>query len=53
MPHNIFIWFFRNVKHEFNNVLIMDLEHVRCLTAEDSRTECAVMSVKVAKCKLK
>lgn len=53
MPYNsIFIWFFRNVKHEFN-VLITDLEHVRCLTAEDSRTECAVMSVKVAKCKLK
>jgi hypothetical protein len=27
----------------FNNVLIMDLEHVRYLTAEESGPECAAM----------
>jgi hypothetical protein len=27
----------------FNNVLIMDLEHVRYLTAEEGSPECAVI----------
>jgi hypothetical protein len=36
-------------KHVFNNVLIMDLEHARCFTTEDSSTEHEV--IKVAKCK--
>jgi hypothetical protein len=31
---SIFIKFFRNVKHMFNNVLLMDLEHFRSLTAK-------------------
>jgi hypothetical protein len=44
-----FIKFFRNVKHMFNNVLIMDLVHVRCLTAEESSAECAVMCRKGSK----
>jgi hypothetical protein len=44
MPQkSIFINFFRNVNRVFYNVLIMALEHVRCLTAEQSSTEYTVM----------
>jgi hypothetical protein len=32
-----------------NNVLIMDLEHVRYLTAEESSAECAVVCRKGSK----
>jgi hypothetical protein len=32
----------RNVKHVFNNVLIMDLKHDRCLKSDESSAECAV-----------
>jgi hypothetical protein len=50
MPQkSIFNKFFRNVKHVFNNVLITDLEHVRCLTAKESGIECAVMCHKGSK----
>jgi hypothetical protein len=46
MPQkSFFIKFFRNVKHMFNHVLIIDLEHVRYLTAEESSAECAVINV--------
>jgi hypothetical protein len=33
----------------FNYVLIIDLEHVRCLTTEESGAECAVLSRKGSK----
>jgi hypothetical protein len=40
LPQNyIFIEFLRNVKHVLNNVLIMDVGHVRLLTAEESGVE--------------
>jgi hypothetical protein len=41
--------FFRNGKQVFNNVLIMDLQHIRCLTAEESSAEFAVMCHKGSK----
>jgi hypothetical protein len=34
-----------------NNVLIIDLEQIRWLTAKESNVKCAVIVVKVAKCK--
>jgi hypothetical protein len=44
MPQkSIFIQFFRIVEHVFINILIMDLENVICLKAEESSTECAAM----------
>jgi hypothetical protein len=43
MPQkSIFMKSLRNVKHVFNNILIMGLEHVGCLTAEESSTFRAV-----------
>jgi hypothetical protein len=44
MPQkSIFTKFFRNVKYVFNDVLIMDVKHVRCLTAEERSAESAVI----------
>jgi hypothetical protein len=43
------IFLLKIVKHVFDNVLIIDLEHVRCLTAEESSAECAVMCCKGTK----
>jgi hypothetical protein len=46
----IFFFFCRKGKHEFYNVYIMALEHVRCLLLEESRDKCEIMCDKVAKC---
>jgi hypothetical protein len=38
---SLFNNFVRNVKRVFNNVLKVDLEHVRCLTADNTQ-QCVV-----------
>jgi hypothetical protein len=45
MPQKFF-QFFRTDKHAFKYVFIMDLEHVRCLTIEESSVEHGVMCCK-------
>jgi hypothetical protein len=47
MPEkSIFLKIFRNLKHVFNNAEVLDLEHVRSLTTEESR-----LNMQVVKCK--
>jgi hypothetical protein len=38
-----FIKFFRNVKNTLNYDVIVDLQHVICLTTEESSAECTIM----------
>jgi hypothetical protein len=46
---HVFLYSLEMFKHVFNNVLITDLEQVRCLTTEDSSVERAVMCHKGSK----
>jgi hypothetical protein len=47
---NPYFLFAKKCLQVLNNVLMIDLMHVRCLTTEESNAECEVMC-QVAKCK--
>jgi hypothetical protein len=49
MPEKSIVSNSLEIPNVFHNVLVIDIKYVRCLTAEESSSECSVMCFKGSK----